>query len=427
MKRHKIKKPRARRRGPFRRFGTDPREFERILIRTAVYASLAVLLFTGGRYYSHLAAHAADWDVPPPSLEVVQGNLGGNRLRDGLLDSGSSKEEAAAVIKSLRRVGGSGRIHTTDRYRIVRSPEGILLHVTLNRNRKNIVVSRDGEKFRASVSDTPVRRVLKTVNGSIKGSLWLSLTRQGASPEIVQEFADVFQWTIDFLTEPREGDRYAVTWEERTSPNGRVWGREIKASLYEGKRTGRQTAFLFEGEYYDEKGQSLERMFLRAPLNFRRISSYFNRGRWHPILRKRRPHNGIDYAAPRGTPVVAVGGGRVTAVGRRGGFGKRIEIKHSSVYETLYGHLNAYKRGIRVGTRIRQGEVIGYVGSTGLATGPHLHFQISKHGRWVNFLRLKLPKAKPIKKAKRKSFDALVAVHGPSLTPQVASLSAKAR
>ncbi len=424
----KIKRKRnVERRRPLRRLGTDPHQFERLLMRTAVYASLAVILFTGGRYYSHLAANAEEWDAPPPTLSVVQGKLGGNRLRDALLDSGSPEQETSAVLSALRRVGGAGRIHTSDRYRIVRSVDGILHHVTLNRARKNIVVSRSEDAFRASVSDTPIRRVLKTANGTIEGSLWLSLTRQGASPEIVQEFADVFQWTIDFLTEPREGDRYSVVWEERTTPDGRVWGREIVAGLYQGKRTGRQTAFLFDDEYYDENGETLERMFLRAPLNFRRISSHFNKGRWHPILRKRRPHNGIDYAAPRGTPVVAVGSGKISAVGRRGGFGKRIEIKHSSVYATLYGHLNKYKRGLRVGQRVRQGEVIGYVGSTGLASGPHLHFQISKYGNWVNFLRLKLPKAKPIAKAKKERFQTVVSRYQPRLNADIESLSARAR
>jgi murein DD-endopeptidase MepM/ murein hydrolase activator NlpD len=426
VKKFRLRGRGDRRKKPFR-FKTDAFAFERMLLRTAIYASLTVILFTGGRYYRHLAANAAELDNWRPSLQVLQGKLGGNRLRDGLRDSGSEEPEVKGVLKALRRVGGAGRIHRGDRYRIVRSADGALHHVTLNRGRKNIVVSRDEKDFKASVSEAPIRSVRRTVGGTIKGSLWLSLTRQGASAEIVQEFADTFQWTIDFLTEPREDDRYAVMWEERTTPDGRVWGREIVSGLYDGKRTGRQTAFLFEDEYYDEKGESLERMFLRAPLNYRRISSHFNRGRWHPILRKRRPHNGIDYAAPRGTPVVAVGSGRVTAVGRRGGFGKRIEIKHSSVYATLYGHLNAYKRGLRVGKRIRQGEVIGYVGSTGLASGPHLHFQISKHGRWVNFLRLKLPKAKPIPKGERARFDAIVSLSLPRLNAELEALSARAR
>lgn len=423
------RKPRvtAERRRPRTRFKTDAFTFERTLLRTAVYASLAVLLFTGGRYYRHLAASAAEWDAPPPAPQVVQGKLGGDRLRDALIDSGSSEEEAAKVIRSLRPAGGAGRIAMGDRFRIERSPEGVLLHVTLNRAKKQIVVAREGDGFKTAVSETPMRGVRKSAGGTIKGSLWLSLADQGVSAEIIQEFADTFQWTIDFLTEPREDDRFALIWEERTTPDGRVWGREIIAGLYDGKRTGRQTAILFGDEYYDESGESLERMFLRAPLNYRRISSHFNRGRWHPILRKRRPHNGIDYAAPRGTPVVAVGGGRVSAVGRHGGYGKRIEIKHSSVYSTLYGHLNAYKGGIRVGSRVRQGEVIGYVGSTGLASGPHLHFQISKHGAWVNFLTLALPKAKPIPKEKRADFDAAVRAAMPRLAAELEALSARAR
>ncbi len=398
-----------------------------MLLRVAIYSSLAVLLFTGGRYYRHLSASAADWDAAPSSPQVIQGKLGGDRLRDALLDSGSPETEADAVIRSLRPTGGAGRIELGDRFRIVRSADGVLQHVTLNRARKNIVVARDGDGFKTAVSQTPMRGIRKSAGGVIKGSLWLSLAGQGVSAEIIQEFADTFQWTIDFLTEPREDDRFALTWEERTTPDGRVWGREVIAGLYDGKRTGRQTAVLFGDEYYDEKGESLERMFLRAPLNYRRISSHFNRGRWHPILRKRRPHNGIDYAAPRGTPVVAIGGGRVKSIGRSGGYGKRIEIKHSPVYGTLYGHLNAYKSGLRVGQHIRQGELIGFVGSTGLASGPHLHFQISKYGKWVNFLTLALPKARPIPKEQRARFDEAVRAAMPRLNAELEALSARAR
>jgi murein DD-endopeptidase MepM/ murein hydrolase activator NlpD len=156
-------------------------------------------------------------------------------------------------------------------------------------------------------------------------------------------------------------------------------------------------------------------MFLRAPLNFRRISSFFSNSRWHPVLRFRRPHQGIDYAAPEGTPVVSIGQGTVRAAGWRGGFGKAVEIRHAGGYTTLYGHLSRYGPGIRSGVHVRQGQVIGHVGSTGIATGPHLDFRIAKDGKWFNFLSLKLPKATAVAKARRAAYSSLLRQRLPAL------------
>ena len=384
--------------------------------RLVLYGAAGIVLFGGADAHRRLSEAADAADAPYRRISVHEGALEPGALKDGLLDSGSSQEEADAVIKALRKVGSVSRKRKGDAYRIERSTDGSFHHLTLNHGLQRVVVTYEGDAFKASISKQPVKEVRRSARGKIEGSLWLSMAQMGVPAEVIQEYADVYQWTIDFLTEPRNGDEFGVIWTERRTPDNRVWGRDIQAARYDGKKTGVRTGFLFDEYYFDEHGTSLQTMFLRAPLNFRRISSYFSGGRRHPILRKRRPHHGIDYAAPRGTPVVAVGGGRVSAVGRRGGFGKRVEIQHNSVYLTLYGHLNNYARGLRVGQHVRQGQLIGYVGSTGLATGPHLHFQISKNGRWVNFLQLKLPKTRSVSVKDKGAFYALRDSYLPDLT-----------
>lgn len=379
------------------------------LQRAAVYGIAAALVWAGWMWHGRLRTEAstAEFAVSEGSV-LASGELGGDRLRKGLLDAGFSKKDADAAIKTLKKVGGPGRHEIGDSYRIVRSTAGEFLHLTLLRSSEKVVLRRDGKGgFKAVVSEMPVQISTFHSKGKITSSLWLSMTRQGVPDEVIQEFTDVFQWTIDFLTETRDGDRFAVTWTELRRPDGRLRDRTIEAAFYDGRASGRNTGLRFAGFYYDENGEALERVFLRAPLNYRRISSTFSTGRFHPILRKVRPHHGTDYSAPYGTPVVAVGDGLVTETGWKGGLGKQIEVKHGPVYTTVYGHLSRYAAGIGPGVRVKQGQLIGYVGSTGLATGPHLHFQIAKHGSWVNFMKLNLPRARAVAKDRMAEFAAL--------------------
>lgn len=370
---------------------------------------MALLLFWGGyKIHSRLKWEAEVLNTPLSQPIVRRGELK-EGLRNGLKESGSSPDEASAIVRAIKKVGGVRTARKGDSYEIVRDDDGTFRHLTLTRGKKRIFVRPDEDGFEATVSDAPLHEVVLSAVGEIEGSLWLSMRAQDVPHEVIQEYADAFQWTVDFLTECRKGDDYAVVWSETRSADGRTWGREILAAIYDGKYTKRHAGVRFEDRYYDEKGNSLHRMFLRAPLNFRRISSYFSRRRFHPVLRYYRPHLGIDYAAPRGTPVVAVGKGRVSHVGRKGGLGKAVEFRHNATYKTLYGHLSRYAKGIKKGKQVKQGQVIGYVGSTGISTGPHLDFRISKNGKWVNFLRLKLPKiaVKPLPKKKKAAFAAL--------------------
>ncbi|TBR19643.1 M23 family metallopeptidase [bacterium] len=388
-------------------------EPQTLLRRLALYGGACLIVAAGVKIKAALELRAAANELPYEKVTVFEGELGADSFREGLEESGSQPPEIKAVLAAVKPFGGAGREHRGDTYRIVRASDGALMHVTLRRGKKRIVVSAQGGKLSATAADPQVVVRQHTARGTLRGNLWLSMTRENVPVEIIQEFADVFQWTVDFLTEPRDGDRFAVTWSEDRTPDGRVWSREVLAGLYDGRAAGRSVGVLFEGDFYDQKGDALESLFLRAPLNYRRISSTFSRGRYHPILRKVRPHHGIDYAAGRGTPVVSVGAGRVVFAGRKGGYGNVVEIKHPADYLTRYGHLNSI--AVREGLNIRQGQLVGTVGSTGLATGPHLHFEITQKGGWINFLALKVQRARQVAKAKRDAFKALLAKRLPAL------------
>lgn len=371
-------------------------------IRLAVYASSAALLWAGAAAHGRLTemAEAAEtWFGGPV---VVTGDAASAGLPKLLRSAGLDSKEAERVTRAARRRLDLQRLKRGDRYSVARSTDGAFLHLTLTSGLDRVVVTGRSATLRRDPAVVTRRRI----EGSLKDSLWLSMEKAGAPAQIIAEYIDVFQWTVDFFTEPRAGDRFAVVWSEKRAPGGRVLGRVIEAAVYDGRVARGRTAFLFEGSYYDEDGESLQRMFLRAPLKFSRISSRFNPNRRHPILRTTRPHRGTDYAAPTGTPIQAVADGVVEKVSRERGFGNVVTIRHGRDYTTLYAHMSRFAAGIRPNVRVKQGRVIGYVGATGLATGPHLHFEIEKQGRWFDFLRLKLPFSHSIPRSLRGRFIA---------------------
>jgi murein DD-endopeptidase MepM/ murein hydrolase activator NlpD len=212
----------------------------------------------------------------------------------------------------------------------------------------------------------------------------------------VLQFADIFAWTVDFLTECRRGDRFRLLYVQETG-NGAT---DVLAAAYAQRDTTHIGLSLPREDggtdYYTPTGTNLRKAFLRSPLNYRRISSRFSYSRYHPILKIRRPHLGVDYAAPTGTPVVSVADGKVSFAGWKGGYGRYVKIKHTGGCYTAYGHLSRFARGVRKGARVSQGQVIGYVGSTGLSTGPHLDYRVQMQGRYVDPLRMDVPPAPPV-------------------------------
>ncbi len=264
----------------------------------------------------------------------------------------------------------------------------------------NLRRSPDGQ-WLSQVTELSSQTRWLSFSGRVSSSLWESADFAGMDPNLIGELADIFAWQIDFSREVRAGDRWRILVEQRHAGDKVIgWGR-ILAAEYE--HAGQlHTAALLRGEageslgYFTPQGASLRRMFLKAPMKFGRISSRFQLRRFHPILKKTRPHKGVDYAAPIGTPVLAVGDGVVVQSGWLGGAGKAIRLRHNSMYQTSYKHLHGFASGVRVGARVRQGQVIGYVGTTGLSTGPHLHFELWDRGRYVDPLGRKFPSADPV-------------------------------
>lgn len=263
-------------------------------------------------------------------------------------------------------------------------------------------------------------RQVKYADAVIDDSLFLAGQQAGMSDSMIMKLANIFGWDIDFALDIRHGDHFRLLYEELFLDGEKVGdGNVLMAEFWNQDR--HVTAFRYETadgdiDYLDLKGDSLRKEFIRTPVAFSRISSRFSTGRYHPVLHKVRAHKGIDYAAPRGTPVKAAGDGRVVFAGNKGGYGRVVVIQHGQSYSTLYAHLNGYAKGVRSGKRVKQGQVIGYVGSSGLATGPHLHYEFQVNGVHRNPLTVPLPKARGIPDSERKEF----LVHANKLRNQLA-------
>ena len=260
-----------------------------------------------------------------------------------------------------------------------------------------LYIKKLGDIYSAEMLETELDTIVKTASGTIKDSLFLAGKNSGLSDNMIMQLISLYGWDIDFALEVRKGDQFHVIYEERYKDGEKVQEGPILAAEFinRGKSftSVRYTHADGHSDYYAENGNSMRKAFIRTPVKFARISSRFSLGRKHPILNKIRAHKGVDYAASRGTPIKAAGEGVVKLAGRKGGYGKTIIIQHGGKYTTLYGHLSGYARGIKRGKHVRQGQIIGYVGKTGLATGPHLHYEFRVNGVHRNPLTVKLPKA----------------------------------
>jgi murein DD-endopeptidase MepM/ murein hydrolase activator NlpD len=287
--------------------------------------------------------------------------------------------------------------------------DGALLGLERRLNEtQTLRVFRHGDALKADVLQNPVEMRTRTVHGVIDSSLFEAVEAAGAHDQTAVALADIFGWDIDFVLDVRSGDTFAVTYEEIWRDGSFLHDGPIEAAEFVNHgRTYRAVRYSDpEGHahYYTPDGRSLHKAFLRAPVEFSRVSSRFNSARYHPILNLIRAHKGVDYAAPIGTPVHAAGDGRITVAGRLGGYGNCVEIEHSRSIMTVYGHLSRFARGIHAGAHVAQGTVIGYVGMTGLATGPHLHYEYRVNGVFKNPQTVSLPAAEPIDARWREDF-----------------------
>jgi murein DD-endopeptidase MepM/ murein hydrolase activator NlpD len=266
---------------------------------------------------------------------------------------------------------------------------------------QTLQVVRDDAGFAAKLVEHPVQTKIRTATATIDSSLFQAAGAAHISDGVALKLADVFAWDIDFVLDIREGDRFTAIYEQIYQEGKYLRDGELLAAEFvnDGK-VYRAVRFVNDagvGEYYAPDGKPMRKAFLRAPLEFTRVSSVFNPHRWHPILNLIRGHMGTDYAAPIGTPVHASGEGRVSFAGVRGGYGNAVILTHMDNISTLYGHMSRFARNLHVGSHVQQGDVIGYVGMTGLATGPHLHYEYLKNGVHMDPQTVKLPGAEPLR------------------------------
>jgi len=368
-------------------------------------------------------------DAPSP---VVEDRLdAGDTLLRSLSRHGVAASTVALIVRELEPHFDFRRARPGHRYRLERGPDGELLafRFEVSPHQRYELVRRADGSFEARGTQRPVIRQQARLAGVVSTTLHDAFEDLGERPELAARFAAIFAWDVDFARGTRPGDEFHVLYERHYLPreNGEgglryIGPGRILAARY--TNAGRvHEAIYYEtepgvGSYYRPDGNSVQEAFLAAPVNYTRISSKFTHARFHPILRRTRPHPGIDYAAPAGTPVWAVAKGRVTHVGWAGGYGRLVKIRHADGYESWYAHLSAFAPGLEVGQYVSQKQVIGRVGSSGLSTGPHVCFRVTRNGQWVNPLSIRIPSGNRIPERQRQDFetvrDARLAQLGPA-------------
>jgi|SRR5690554_940788 len=276
---------------------------------------------------------------------------------------------------------------------------------------KTLTLTATETGFETDVVERELDKQRQLVAGEIQNSLFVDGQKAGMSDKLIMEMAHIFGWDVDFALDLRQGDSFKVIYNENFLDGEKVADGEILAAEFTNRgntfRAIRFTDNNGDSRFYTPAGESMRKAFTRTPVPISRISSGFNPNRKHPVLQTSRPHRGVDYAAATGTPILATGDGKVDFVGTKGGYGRTVILSHGGRYTTLFAHMSRYKEGMRVGQRVRQGEVIGYIGSSGLATGPHLHYEFRVDGVHKNPLTVTLPKAEPIPKQYLADFKTL--------------------
>jgi len=273
-----------------------------------------------------------------------------------------------------------------------------------------LIATRDDDTFNVEIISKAIEKKITSAQATINSSLFLDGKQAGLSDKTIMQLANIFAWDIDFALSLRKGDQFTVVYE-KLFVDGQEFntGEIISAEFINQNQSF--TAVRFQDtkgntSYYSPEGKSMRKAFLRTPIEFARISSHFNLRRKHPVLNRIRAHKGVDYAARTGTPITSTGDGKITFRGRKGGYGRVVIVQHGQKYSSLYAHMSNYKKGQRVGKYVKQGDIIGYVGKSGLATGAHLHYEFRVNGVHRNPLTVKLPHAKPIKKSLLAEFKA---------------------
>jgi murein DD-endopeptidase MepM/ murein hydrolase activator NlpD len=344
------------------------------------------------------------------SLSVYQDRVKRNQyLADILLKYNVSYATIDHLARSFRSVFDVRKIRAGNKYTILCSNDSVpeIRYFIYEDSPTSFVVFNLSDSLDVYPGQKEINRVVRTTSGIINTSLWNSMVEQNTDPYLAVELSDIYAWTIDFFG-IQKGDHYRVIYEELVVEGDTIGVGNVIAACFNHMGNDFYSFYYIQdsvGDYFDEDANSLRKTFLKAPLRYRRISSRFSHSRYHPVLKIRRPHRGVDYAAPSGTPVYSIGDGIVIEKGyeRRGG-GNYVKVKHNSVYTSVYMHLSGFGKGIKTGKKVKQGDLLGYVGQTGLATGPHLDFRIYKNGQPVDPLKIKSPPAKPVDSANHNAY-----------------------
>ena len=355
-------------------------------------------------------------------IEVI---VGRNDTLDGIFRRMALNKADLAAIRSLPGIRQRlDFLKPGDSIKLTHTDGDIKELVRKVSETQTLSVVRQDTGFEAKMIDDPVYVNVRTASATIDSSLFQAADAAHISDTVALKLANVFAWDIDFVLDIREGDRFTAVYQQIYQDGKYLHDGEVLAAEFVNNgKVYRAVRFVSDGGnagYYTPNGLAMRKAFLRAPVEFTRVSSAFNPHRFHPILNMIRGHMGTDYAAPTGTPVHAAGDGHVSFAGRRGGYGNAIVLAHGANVSTLYGHMSRFARNLRVGTRVQQGQVIGYVGMTGLATGPHLHYEYLVNGVHRNPQTVQLPGAEPLRADALRRFRELAAPLLADLAPQQA-------
>ena len=344
----------------------------------------------------------------PDSLRCVEGEVKSGQFFSTLLGSlGMNASQAYNLTQACGDVFDVKQLRVGNSYKAYYSSSDQLEYIVYDRDRRHCVIFDCTEPYDVRVYEKPVERVEKYADVTINSSLWNDMIAADVSPLLILSLSDIYAWTVDFFG-LQKGDRFRVLYQETSCDGDVVSVDTVRYAVFSHGGEDFPAIMFDQGDggnlWWNEKGESMRKAFLKAPLKFSRISSGFSYARKHPVTRKVQPHTGVDYAAPKGTPVMTIGDGVITSMKYEGAGGNTIRIRHNSVYSTAYLHLSGYAKGLKVGQRVRQGQVIGYVGSTGRSTGPHLDFRVWKNGSPINPLKMDSPPAEPLKKENMDAF-----------------------
>jgi murein DD-endopeptidase MepM/ murein hydrolase activator NlpD len=345
----------------------------------------------------------------PDSLRCVQGEVKNGQFFSNLLTSlGMSAQDGYNLTMACADVFDVKTLRVGNPYKAYYTDDDALKYIVYEDSRTSDIVFACQPPYQAHICEKPVTVETRYADVTINNSLWVDMRNAGVSSYLILSLSDIYAWTVDFFG-LQKGDRFRVLYEEKVCDGEVVAVDTVRYAVFTRGKEDLPSVMFDQKDggniYWNEKGESMRKAFLKAPLKFSRISSGFSYARKHPVTRRVQPHTGIDYAAPKGTPVMTIGDGVITSMKYEGAGGNTIRIRHNSVYSTAYLHLSGYAKGLKTGQRVRQGQVIGYVGSTGRSTGPHLDFRVWKNGSPINPLKMDSPPAEPLKSEFKDEFE----------------------